>query len=202
MCDFADEVEKLTGIAIDCYGFDTGEGMPAPEGARDLPYWFQSGQYRMDVPALKARVPKGKLVLGEIRDTLPDFVRTQSPAPIGAIFNDTDYWSSTRDSFRLFDLAAENPGSFLPRIFMYFDDIIGSAVEMYGPFNGQLLAISEYNSAQDAVKIHLNQNLLGADHLGWRWQIYFAHLFAHPDYATYVGGAQQESLERALRLGA
>ena len=131
MCDFSDEVRKLTGVAIDCYGFDTGAGMPPPDGAKDLPYWFQSGQYRMDVPALKARVPNGKLVLGEICDTLPDFLKTHDPAPIGVIFNDTDYWSSTRDSFRLFDLAEAHPGNFLPRLFLYFDDIIGSEVEMY-----------------------------------------------------------------------
>jgi len=200
MCDFADEVLKLTGVTIDCYGFDTGSGMPPPDGAKDLPYWFQSGQYRMDVPALKARVPNGKLVLGEIRDTLPDFVKTHDPAPIGVIFNDTDYWSSTRDSFRLFDLVAQHPGNFLPRLFLYFDDIIGTEVEMYGPYNGQLLAINEYNDQQSAVKIHLNQNLLGADHLPWRWQIYYAHLFDHPQYDTYVGAIRQGALESALRL--
>jgi hypothetical protein len=200
MCDFAREVEALTGVAVECYGFDTGLGMPPPRGAKDLPYWFQSGQYRMDVQALKTRVPDGRLVLGEIEATLPDFVTTHDPAPIGAIFNDTDYWSSTRDSFRLFDLAAEHPERFLPRLFLYFDDIIGSQIEMYGPHNGQLLAISEFNDSHPSVKIHLNQNLLLADHLPWRWQIYYAHLFDHPEYNTYVGAGRQESLENALRL--
>jgi hypothetical protein len=200
MCDFAEDVLAMTGVAVDCYGFDTGSGMPPPEGPKDLPYWFQSGQYRMDVDALQRRVPKGKLVLGNIRDTLPTFIGKEAPAPIGAIFNDTDYWSSTRDSFRLFDLAAKHPESFLPRMFLYFDDIMGTDVEMYGPYNGQLLAISEYNAAQEAVKIHLNQNLLAADHLSWRWQIYYAHLFAHPMYETYVGAARQGSLESALKL--
>ena len=75
-------------------------------------------------------------------------------------------------------------------------------LQMYGPFNGQLLAIDEYNAGQDAVKIHLNQNLLGFDHLEWRWQIYYAHLFRHPQYDTYVGAIRQGVLETALRLRA
>ncbi len=200
MADFAEEVHKITGVTIDCYGFDTGGGMPSPEGAKDLPYWFQSGQYKMDVAALKARVPNAKLILGEIRETLPQFIREHNPAPIGIIFNDTDYWSSTRDSFLLFDLVTEHPGNFLPRIFLYFDDIIGSEIEMYGPYNGQLLAIQEYNGRQDYVKLHLNQNLLNADYLPWRWQIYYAHLFTHPQYEEYVGEVRQVLIESALRL--
>lgn len=200
MCDFAEEVHKLTGVTIDCYGFDTGGGMPPPDGVKDLPYWFQSGQYKMDVSALKARVPNAKLLLGEIRETLPDFISTHNPAPIGVIFNDTDYWSSTRDSLFLFDLALDNPENFLPRIFLYFDDIIGSEIEMYGPYNGQLLAIEEYNGRQDNVKLHLNQNLLNAEHLPWRWQIYYAHLFKHPQYEEYVGAIRQGLIESALRL--
>lgn len=185
---------------MDCYGFDTGAGMPEPEGVADLPYWFQARQYRMDVEALRRRLPRAKLVLGNIRDSIDGFLDTHDPAPIGAIFNDTDYWSSTRESFRLFDRAGARPGNFLPRLFLYFDDIIGSEIEMYGPFNGQLRAIEEYNAAQDAVKIHLNQNLRKADHLPYRWQIYYAHLFDHPDYARYVGGTRQDRMEDALRL--
>lgn len=200
MCDFAPEVERATGVGVDCYGFDTGAGMPDPEGVEDLPYWFRAQQYKMDVDALKKRVPTAHLVLGNIRDSIGEFVSRYKPAPIGAIFNDTDYWSSTLESFRLFDQAAAHPENFLPRQFLYFDDILGSETEMYGPFNGQLLAIDQYNARQDAVKIHLNQNLRRFDHLPYRWQIYYAHLVGHPDYSRYVGGQRQEELERALRL--
>jgi hypothetical protein len=154
----------------------------------------------MDVPALQARVPEAKLVLGEIAETVGGFVGRERPAPIGAIMNDVDYYSSTLASFRLFDQAKGHPGSFLPRLFMYFDDIIGSETEMYGPFNGQLAAINTYNAAQDDIKIHLNQNLLPSNHLSFRYQIYYAHLLAHPDYSKYVGGTQQLDLEQALQL--
>ena len=200
MCDYAKVVRDLTGVEVVCYGFDTGEGMPPPEGAADLPYWFQAQQYRMDVDALKARVPEGVIVLGNIRDSIGSFLDTHRPPPIGAIFNDTDYWSSTRESFRLFDQAADRPEHFLPRQFMYFDDIMGSHIEMYGPFNGQLSALEEYNASQQDVKIHRNQNLMSRNEYRWRWQIYYAHLFQHPDYETYIGHARQGALEAELKL--
>jgi hypothetical protein len=200
MCDFAGEVKKLTGVSVECYGFDTGKGMPPPEGKKDLPYWFREAQYAMDEKALREKIPDGRLVIGEVKDTIPDFFKDHDPAPIGAIFNDVDYWSSTRDSFALFDAAKTRPGNFLPRVFMYFDDIIGWEFEMYGPYNGQLAAVSEYNAAQDDVKIHLNQNLMPRLHLNYRHQIYYAHLFAHPGYSTYLGGGDQDVLESSLKL--
>lgn len=200
MCDYAKEVEKATGVKVVCYGFDTGKGMPPPEGAADLPYWFAEKQYRMEFDKLKERIPEGTLILGNIQESIGDFLDEHSPPPIGVIFNDTDYWSSTRESFRLFDQVVARPENFLPRMFMYFDDIIGSEMEMYGPCNGQLKAIESYNSSQSGVRIHRNQNLLNKIQYSWRWQIYYAHLFNHPDYERYIGGVRQESLEAALKI--
>ncbi len=200
MCAFARTVEADIGIAIDCYGFDTGQGMPDPEGAADLPYWFQAAQYKMDQEALKKRLPDAKLIIGNVNDTIDRFVDEYNPAPIGAIFNDVDYYSSTRDSFRLFDAADKNPDAFLPRIFMYFDDIIGTEWEMYGLEHGQLKAIADFNASHPDKKIHLNQNLLRDTHLRHRFQIYYGHLFNHPRYEAYIGDAQQETMESLLKL--
>lgn len=200
MCEWAREVKRATGVTVECYGFDTGSGMPPPEGHRDLPYWFQEAQYSMDVDALRARVPQANLILGDIAGTVHSFVETYDPAPIGAIFNDTDYWSSTRESFRLYEAAQDRPHNFLPRQFLYFDDIVGTELEMYGPCNGQLLAIDEFNSQQSRVAIHLNHNLLTKVHLPWRRQIYYAHIFEHPDYARFIGADRQEEMEQALKL--
>lgn len=202
MCDFARDVKRVTGVAIECYGFDTGERMPKPEGPFDLPYWFAAQQYRMDQPALRARVPQAHLVIGDISRTIAGFLDSHRPAPIGVIFNDTDYYSSTRESLRLFEQAAARPEHFLPRLFLYFDDVLGSELEMYGAHNGQLRAIDEWNASQDAVRIHRNQNLIHQDYLPYRYQIYYAHLFDHPDYGTYVGEGRQEEIEDLLKLRA
>jgi hypothetical protein len=200
MCNFAKEVRRATGVMVDCIGFDTGKGMPAPQGRKDLPYWFKAEQYKMDLPALEASLPEARLVLGEISDTIRDFANRERPAPIGAVMNDVDYFSSTLASLDLLKQAGDHPGSFLPRLFMYFDDIIGSEVEMYGPVNGQLAAIEQFNAEQEQCKIHLNQNLLPLNHIIFRYQIYYAHLLTHPDYSRYIGGSQQLNLEQALRL--
>jgi hypothetical protein len=200
MADFARQVERVTGVAIDIYGFDTGVGMPDPEGAKDLPYWFRAAQYPMDQAALRKKVPSANLVIGEIRDTIGSFIKKYKPAPIGVILNDVDYFSSTVETFKLFDRASSNSKYFMPRIFMYFDDIIGTDTEMYGQFNGQLAAISEFNNHSTDVKIHLNQNLLPKSHLRYRYQIYYCHIFSHTRYNEYLGDAQQAGIYEALKL--
>ena len=202
MVSFAEQVKETTGVEVECYGFDTGVGMPDPEGPEDVPYWFRAKQYPMDEPALRKKVPNGKLVLGNVRETIETFVETYRPAPIGAIFNDFDYWSSTRDSFRQFDRVAEQSDHFLPRIMMYFDDLVGTEGEMFGPANGQIAAINEYNAKNKDVVIHLNQNLLPRIHIKYRYQIYYAHLLAHSSYSTYLGDAQQGGIFNALKLRA
>lgn len=200
MTDFAQAVRRTTGVEIECYGFDTGEGMPEPEGVKDLPYWFQAKQYPMDEAKLRERAPAATLVLGDVRQTLEQFIPRYKPAPIGVVFNDTDYWSSTAASLPLFNAAAEFPEHFLPRIFNYFDDIIGTEIEMYGPFNGQLAAIEEFNAVNADIKIHLNQNLLPKVHIGWRHKIYYCHLFSHPRYCEYIGSGAQDAMESRLQL--
>lgn len=80
----ADWVEKLVPIDIEIYGFDTGEGLPAPEDYRDLQYHWKAGFFRMDQSELKSRLRRTKLVLGNVRATAGTFVDTFKPAPIGA----------------------------------------------------------------------------------------------------------------------
>lgn len=199
MYEFGQRIERALGVGIDCYGFDTGAGMPPPTGPMDLPYWFRENAYRMDPDALRKRLPGAKLVLGDIKETVKTFFAEHDPAPIGVMLNDADYYSSTLDSFALFD-SVDVTKYFLPRIPMYFDDINGSGLEMYGPFNGEMAAVSDFNQAHSTIKIHLNQNLLPQPHLRYRYAIYYAHLFEHPQYSTYIGGEEQQALEQWLRL--
>ena len=151
----------------------------------------------MDEPTLRARLHPAKLVLGNVADTVSEFFTRHNPAPVGAIFNDLDLYTSTRDSLRLFE---QDVSRFLPRLFMYFDDVIGTELEMYSECNGQLLALSEFNSRQQEVFVGLNQNLLARNEVEYRYQIYYAHMRSHPLYRQYIGGEDQVSMEVALRL--
>ena len=132
------------GVAIDVYGFDTGVGLPPSADPRDLPYAWRRGFYRMDRPALEARLRSARLVIGDVRETVPDFLATAAGvAPIGFVSFDLDYYSSTVDALRLFDDAPS--ATRLPRTFCYFDDIIGKDDELHCEHVGELLAIAEFN---------------------------------------------------------
>ena len=196
-----DLLKSTTDIKTDfeVYGFDTGKGLPEFETYADLPYWFRPSQYQMDIDRLKSQLTYTKLVIGNIRDTIGSFFDSYCPAPVGTMLIDVDYYSSTIDCLTIFD----RPGYdkyFLPRIHLYFDDIIGQELEMYGPFNGMLRAIEESNNKRDDVKIHLNQNLIPRSHIGYRYQIYYAHLFKHSRYLDFIGGEDKVVSESRLRL--
>lgn len=196
---YAGEIEKSLGVRIKVYGFDTGGGLPALQGVEDLPYWFRPSQYVMDVDRLTKKLDTAELILGNVRETVLDaFTKTDRP-PLGAIFNDLDLFSSSCDALRILDVGSKH---LMPRLFLYLDDAVGGATEMYGPFNGELAANQNFNRTHDRIKIHLNQNLLPYSHLLWRYQIYYVHLFDHPRYEDYVGGSEQTLIEAKLRLQA
>lgn len=195
----AGRIEREVGVKVEVYGFDSGKGLPPPQSAEDLPYWFQSSQYEMDHEDLRRKLSRSTLVLGDVAHTVPTFFSHFSPAPIGAVLNDLDFYSSTIESLKMFDFSAEH---FLPRVFMFFDDTVGSEIEMYSDAVGQLRAISDFNALHRDIHIGLNRNLLARGRrLSYRWQIYYAHLKAHPDYSRYVWAEEHSGLEPLFRLG-
>jgi hypothetical protein len=180
------EVEREYGVEIEIWGFDTGEGLPLPVDYRDLPYIWRQGFYRMDQAALRAKLRRARLVLGNVSDTVPGFVDTHTPAPVGAVFLDLDFWSSTRDALRLFAGPAE---TMLPRVFCYCDDVLsidGGGVLCEDV--GQLRAISDYNGQSEMRKLRRIAGLDSTRRLraAWNTQIYVHHAFDHPDYDTYI----------------
>jgi hypothetical protein len=181
----ADEVEREFGVGIEIYGFDNATGLPAPVDYRDLPYVWQPGFYRMDLDALRRRLKRSRLVLGDVADTVMSFVRDYSPAPIAAAFIDLDFYSSTRDALRVFDSPMTH---MLPRVFCYFDDVISCEDTFFSDDVGELLAIKEYNEAHPTRQL---ARIAGFPHsraipAQWNDQIYVHHCFDHPAYTTYV----------------
>jgi hypothetical protein len=174
------------GIEIEVYGFDTGHGLPAPTDYRDLPYRWEAGFFEMDEEALRSRLRSATLVIGDVSDTLSSFVDVHDPAPIGAVMHDMDLYSSTSVGLRLFDVDEQYR---LPRIFTYFDDIIGGGrgYALYNDYTGERLAINEFNESHQTKKIakayHLSSRALSM----WQQQIYVTHDFAHSRYNDFVG---------------
>jgi hypothetical protein len=186
----AEQISKLIPVEIEIYGFDTGEGLPQPLDYRDLPYHWKEGFYKMEVEALQSKLRRSKLILGNVSDTVAGFFERYNPAPIGAISFDLDFYSSTKGALTVLHGIQK---CLMPRIFCYFDDTIGRDLELYNDFTGQRLAIDEFNRENTNIKLGFPYFLLGNGFLDtWRYQIWIAHLFNHPQYNTFISDQEQE----------
>lgn len=185
----AAEVERETGVEIALYGFDTGTGMPPPQDHRDLPYAWQAGFYRMDEQALRDRLVRAELIIGDVARTAPEFAVADRP-PLGYASIDVDYYSSTLAAFPMLE-ADEN--RLLPRPLLYFDDVIGDDLELHSTFAGQLAAIETFNvehAERKIAKIHGLRHKRIVD-AGWHDQLFALHCFDHPRYGGYVYEAER-----------
>ena len=182
----AAEVSAAYDIQVEVYGFDRGIGLPEVSDYRDLPYTWRKGFFEMDVEALKARLTRAQLVIGDIEETLPAFASTHSPAPIAFVAVDVDYYSSTVDALRVFDLDDKH---YLPRVMCYFDDTVGEDHVLQNKYVGELLAIDEFNEAHDRRKVLPIHGLAAKRDLPapWNEAMYAMHDFDHQHYDTYVG---------------
>lgn len=187
-------VEGVFPVKIEIYGFDSGEGLPPPVDYRDLPFLWKAGFYRMDQVALKARLKRAVLVLGDVAETAKTFFANHvDAAPIGAISFDLDFYSSTVSAFKLLDAPDLR---FLPRVSCYFDDVVSEDIP-YADGTGERLAIRQFNAKDPGKEFSADYYL--KDGLGfrpWHYKIWVLHNFGHPDYCTFVGtGKEQLGIE-------
>lgn len=182
----ADEAGKITGVEVEVYGFDMGSGLPQPVDYRDIPYLWKKGFYKMDVVKLQSKLKKSKLVLGDVAETVKSFFENYNPAPIGAIMNDLDFYSSTKNSFKLLDGGEKY---FLPRVFCYFDDVTAREPHLYNDYTGERLAINEFNQENDKTKFGLPYYLTTKEIVRqWYHHIWILHFFTHSKYNDFVHG--------------
>jgi hypothetical protein len=101
----------------------------------------------MDESALPKKLRSNTtLVIGNIRDTLPEYL-PRIREPIGFLSVDVDIYSSTRDILEMF--LSQNR-RMLRHVYMYCDDV---DLMFTHRFAGELLAIEEFNCANYGVKI-------------------------------------------------
>jgi hypothetical protein len=178
------------GIRIDVTGFDSGTGLPKPTDYRDLPYLWGEGFYRMDAARLHQRLSRARLVLGDVATTAPSFLASTLSGPIGFVSFDLDYYSSTRDGLRI---LLGTPETRLPRVFLYFDDLIWPEDACYSEYTGEYLAIHEFNEAHPTKKISKIPYLtwMRPFPAAWQEQMYVLHDFEHPRYATNTTSSER-----------
>jgi hypothetical protein len=178
MCCIAAKVTAITGVEIRIVGFDTGTGMPAPVDYRDLPEFFQAGDYPMDVARLRASLPaNAELHVGDLKETVPDFLSNlASSSPVGYVAVDVDYYSSTVDVLRVFEGNSE---LYLPTVCTYLDDI---GFDNASEWTGELLAVKEFNKRSQLRKI-VPFTLLRSKRLlqraQWIDRMYVCHIHDH-----------------------
>jgi hypothetical protein len=181
----SERIEAYYNVAIDVYGFDTGEGLPKPQDYRDLPNIYTEGRHPMDVDRLRKRLHKAKLILGRVENTVTDFARSR-PAPAAFIAIDVDFYSSTMAALQLLDTEQE---LLLPRIHCYLDDIMGLT---FGDHNGERLAIADFNASHSLRKI---SQIYGLTYFlpppyatePWTQKFFLAHIFDHSAYGKFDG---------------
>jgi hypothetical protein len=139
---YAMETERLTGVKIQVYGFDTFTGIPQPDVYDAL---YIAGDYPCDLQLLGSNLIKAQLVQGDIVKTAPSFLENYHPAPIGAMFVDVDVYPPVP---AILDLLLEDHEWFLPWVFMWFDDL-----NMEQQFEGEWRAVSEFNARNRDIKI-------------------------------------------------
>jgi hypothetical protein len=179
--NIAQWLERTFKLKIDVYGFDMGVGMPGTSDYRDLPYIWEKGFFKMDFEKLSRSLKKAKLILGNVEQTIPEFIEKGTHSPIGFISFDLDYYTSTILAMKL---LSQNPEFYIPRVYCYFDDCIGDDHELHSEFTGELLAINEFNNSQNDRKLGKINGLRYKRIFDDRWnEKYFVlHLFDHPKY--------------------
>jgi hypothetical protein len=179
LCDCAARTEAETGIAIEVVGFDTGSGMPPAIDFRDMPEYFQEGDYPMDFEALRRSLPgRCRLLIGDVAETIPAYLASvTAEAPVGFISVDVDYYSSAVNTLKVLD---GRPEQYLPLLPVYLDDV---GMDGANPWNGELLAAAEFNARQPMRKI-APFNLLRSKRVfknaQWIDRMFAAHIHDHP----------------------
>lgn len=197
----AERIEKIFDVGIDVYGFDTGRGLPKPVDYRDCPNLWSAGNFSMDKEKLQSRLQRARLVLGLVDKTVLEFVKSR-PSPVAFISFDLDYYSSTIQAFKLLEAGHE---LLLPRVYCYFDDIMGFT---YSDYTGERLAIAEFNASHNERKISPCYGLryyLPSQYSQEEWaeQIYIAHTFNHRLYTSTdgSGGGWTDLVDSVTRAG-
>ena len=175
---YCEKLSKKYKVDYEIYGFDFGDsiGLNKSEDPKDIPYFWEEGEFKMDYKKLSTKLKKTKLILGDVSKTISKFNTDYNPAPIGAIFFDLDYYTSTINAFKIFENSDEK---LLPRIICYFDDLQPHV----NNFNGEMAAIYEFNEKFKKIKISKDYGKTLNYYYGpWEEEVFIFHKFDHKDY--------------------
>ncbi len=177
LCKTSASLSREFGIACDVIGFDTGTGVPVPQGYKDHPEVWMPGQFTHDKKQLHNNLPtNARILYGDVRQAIPQFCATwPQHKPIAFVSVDLDYYSSTKKALDIFLGRAAN---YLPAVLMYVDDI--EHLLTYNSYCGEMLALKEFNRENKYRKIERKQVRVDSQPRYWHRHIYCCHILDHP----------------------
>lgn len=155
LCTSAQFYRNLFNLDIQVFGFDSGEGLPEPKDYRDHPEIWKKNQYKMsNSQILKDKLPSFcQLILGNVDETLPEFIKQINDEKICFVALDFDYYTSTKSALKLFE---SDKNIYIPAVAIYVDDVFGLIT--YNPWCGAEGAINEFNEKHLHRKIHFRKD--------------------------------------------
>jgi hypothetical protein len=174
------KIKKQVDVGIDVFGFDLKSGLPETNDYRDLLFKWSPGAFPMlDKAEIENSLDFSTLIIGNVKETCKTFYTDHyKGAPIGCVFFDLDLYSSTKAAFQIFNTSPEN---YLPRIYCFFDDILGT-----NEYIGELAAIKEFNETIPTKKIARPYGLFTERKMDWTVKIFMFHDFEHSEYNKYI----------------
>ena len=184
---YSKEIEKLTGVSFNTYGFDMMSGLPKTSiNYKNQLYFWPQGAFKTDLEKLRNNIKTSTLVIGDIKDTVKTFFDDYEPPVIGFISFDLDYYTSTLSAFEIFNFSQSN---YLPRVECYMDDVSSFNELSASKGTGVLRAIEEFNEKGNNKKIYKKELVSQFRRFkeSWNEKIYVFHDFNHDLYNKYLG---------------
>ena len=140
--NYVADIKNFLEIDVEIFSFTLKNGLPKYKlNNYDRLYRWQPGDFKIKKRNYFNKLQSTKVYFGDIKKTIPKFLndnkKTFTNSPLGLIFFDLDYYSSTKAGLNLLKLTSDD---YLPRTYVYFDDQSFSGFD-----EGERKAIYEFN---------------------------------------------------------
>ena len=193
---YANDIQEFLKINIEIFGFTLKEGLPKykPNKYDRLHTWSPSDCAVTNKKNYE-KLNHAKIYFGDVKKTIPkmkiEYKKSLSTSPIGFIIYDLDYYTSTLKGLNLLKM---NHNFFLPRTYLYFDDLFLSS-----EYEGERKAITEFNK-KNKYKISDIGELAEQLSINWPKWIYLGkrlkvvNFFDHKNHNTKIDRILEDTI--------
>ena len=158
---YAQQFSNHFDIEVEVKGFDTSKGLPPLRDYRDHPEIWAQGDF-------ESRVDDKDIILGDVKNTLPEFIANWGDSKLGFVSLDLDLYHSTKDALQIFKMQADN---YLPSVMIHLDD--ANTQLTMNPWCGAELAVTEFTQTNTMRKFEQKHRCWNMDNF------YVLHVLDH-----------------------